>query len=243
MKTPSPEEGVLFLKHMAVKKVIQKILAVLLEIVFPITCLGCGKDGYWLCASCEQGLALKPRYFKTGPFSYLDGLFAATAYEENVVQEAIHLLKYNGVVTLAPILATCFLRSHTQWGQQSGTDLARASIVLPVPLHRKRERERGFNQSELIAKELTHSLDLALETKVLIRSKNTAPQVSLGSEERLTNIRNAFKIVRYKQPPKHVILFDDVATTCATLEECASVLKKAGTETVIAWVIAKASNV
>jgi competence protein ComFC len=105
--------------------------------------------------------------------------------------------------------------------------------IIPVPLHSSRERERGYNQSRILAEEISRLTFLPLLDKVLIRKKNTRDQTNLNAEERERNVRGAFA-VRGQIVPKgeRVILVDDVMTTGATLKECSRVLKEAGVKEV-----------
>ncbi len=119
--------------------------------------------------------------------------------------------------------------------------------IIPVPLHRRRLRFRGFNQSELLAQilsqTLTPGLDVPLYTEVLIRTRFTKPQMKTDSrEERLSNLKNAFAIQETSTPilkGKSLWLIDDVATTGTTLEECATVLKQHGATAVFGIVLAR----
>ena len=113
------------------------------------------------------------------------------------------------------------------------------SVFIPIPLHKTKKRKRGFNQSELIAKELSKSLNIPLKTDILVKTKKTQTQTNLTKEQRAENVKNAFII---KNPQsiegKTVFLVDDVFTTGSTMKECAKTLKKAGATYV--WGIAVA---
>jgi ComF family protein len=111
-------------------------------------------------------------------------------------------------------------------------------VVVPVPLHNKRMRERGFNQAELVGQQVGKLAGLKLE-KLLIKVKETEQQVGKNRKERLENLKNAFKISNYSNLPKNVLLVDDVWTTGTTLSECAKVLKQAGVKKVWGLVVAR----
>ncbi|HIC84755.1 MAG TPA: ComF family protein [Desulfobacterales bacterium] len=114
-------------------------------------------------------------------------------------------------------------------------------VLVPVPLHSKRLRKRGFNQSLILAKEVAKILEWELDFLSLRRTKFTMPQVDLQKKERIKNVKGAFEISNpEKFRGKGVILVDDVATTGSTLHECARVLKKAGAQEVVALVFARA---
>lgn len=120
-------------------------------------------------------------------------------------------------------------------------------MLIPVPLHQKRLRFRGFNQSELLAKELseilTPGLELPLSCNILLRIRYTKPQIKTDSrEERLANLKNAFAVAAGQEDEirdKYIWLIDDVATTGTTLEECAGLLKQHGAKTVFGIVLAR----
>ena len=119
-------------------------------------------------------------------------------------------------------------------------ELAEAEVVMPVPLFPKRNRTRGYNQSELLAENFAPLVGLPLDSKSLVRIKNTISQTTLGRVGRLANMKGVFA---YKnQEPikgKTVLLIDDVATTGATLEGCAEALKAAGAKKVMAYTFAR----
>lgn len=116
-----------------------------------------------------------------------------------------------------------------------------AEVIVPVPLHIKRERQRGFNQAQIIAKELARLKGIELVERSLIREKNVLPQTSLEAKDRQKNVRGAFGIRKSdKIKGKVVILVDDVFTTGATIRECSAVLIKAGSREVRAVTVAQA---
>lgn len=110
--------------------------------------------------------------------------------------------------------------------------------LIPVPLHKRRMRERGYNQAMLVAKVYSQQLQLPINVNCAIRNKRTLAQSGLSLKERQHNIKQAFSLKT--EPPKQVILVDDVVTTGSTINELAKTLKAAGTEYVEAWVIAHA---
>jgi ComF family protein len=102
-------------------------------------------------------------------------------------------------------------------------------VIVPVPLSRKREFERGYNQSQLLAEHIGSSLGKRVVIKNLLRVKDTKPQFKLSKEERLENLKGAFSVAApaaFKN--KNIILVDDITTTCVTFEECSAVLRRAG---------------
>ena len=118
-----------------------------------------------------------------------------------------------------------------------------APLVVPVPLHKSRRRSRGFNQSELIARAAVRQLPRKLETltDALVRQRDTISQVGLSREERIENVRDAFRVAQPSRVNgRDILLVDDVMTTGTTLSECARVLKQAGAERVWAATVARA---
>ncbi len=238
-------------------KLVSKGGSKLLDLVFPITCLGCGQEGELTCAKC---LALVPEPDSQVcplckvPFSQngatcqkcrnqvaLDGLFVARLYRFRLVETLIYTLKYRFLERAALPLVTLL---ETSLAHHS---LPLPDILIPVPLHSRRLRFRGFNQAELLAEELSKrlmpGLGIPLDTKSLIRTRFTKPQMKADSrEERLHNLSNAFTTEKITAGPlvgKYVWLIDDVATTGTTLDECARALKIAGVKKVWGVVIAR----
>jgi ComF family protein len=113
--------------------------------------------------------------------------------------------------------------------------------IVPVPLHPVREKKRGFNQSRVLAKRLSHLKNIDLMDKRLVKVKNIPPQTSLEANERARNVRGAFKVKRPETiKGKVILLVDDVYTTGSTLRECSLALRKAGAKEVRAVTIAQA---
>jgi len=152
----------------------------------------------------------------------------------------IHLLKYERVTSAHAPLGDMLAQAISELLPSSGGN---SSLLVPVPLHRNRRSSRGFNQAELIARTATKRLPWKLEfaTGVLIRHRETISQVGLSREERIENMRGAFRVAdAARVRGRNIILVDDVMTTGTTLSECARVLKKAGAEKVWAATVARA---
>ncbi|MGE5297792.1 MAG: ComF family protein [Acidobacteriaceae bacterium] len=207
-----------------------------LDLVFPVFCLGCGKEGVFLCDSCYRRLprleALtcvvceKPSPFgKTHPDcvsrNRIDGLVSASPYAHPVVKKMVEVLKYKYVADLSQPMANLILEQVQNF---SLSDHFKEFILVPVPLNKWRMRERGFNQSELIAKVLSERLEIPLNNELVIRKRSTKPQADLNKEKRKTNIHGAFEVIG--SVPEKILLLDDVATTGSTLNEIARVLKQ-----------------
>ena len=153
---------------------------------------------------------------------------------EGELRGLIHLLKYGAVLPVAQVLGRMAAHTIEELLPMCG---GAAPLIVPVPLHHDKRRERGFNQSERIARAAVKRLPQRLELAAgaLVRQRATVSQVGLTREERVLNMRDAFRVSdRKRVRGRIVIVVDDVMTTGATLSECARVLKKAGTEKVLA---------
>ena len=138
-----------------------------------------------------------------------------------MVRDALHAFKFEGRRALARPLAALVLE---QWAPVIGADVA---ALVPVPLGRARERERGFNQAALLAERVAAGLGVPLRSRWLVRARATRPQSDLGAAERRANVRGAFAAAT-AAAGHHVVVVDDVLTTGATVEECARALRVAG---------------
>jgi ComF family protein len=151
---------------------------------------------------------------------------------------AIHEFKYGAKSSFAKPLGL-LLSSFARTWLETDKNL----LLMPVPLHPRRLRERGFNQSLLLAREVAKDLKVDLDFLSLQRIKYTKPQTELGSEERARNVRRAFQVSRRETVKKRsIVLVDDVATTGSTLNECARALKKAGCREVFCLTLARTST-
>lgn len=227
------------------------------DLLFPIECLHCGREEAWLCAECFQKIKSREKQNCPGCGGgrsgriceqcrgryNLDGLLIAGDYDDVILQKLIKALKYKYVKPLASILAEFLLLF---WRAEAMEELGAVQgsfgkvIFLPVPLHRRRLRFRGFNQAEMILNHFAEKSGLTVCLDILRRKFYTKPQAQLGEEQRLENIKNAFQCARPEAVRgKMVIVFDDVATTGATLDACAKALKEAGAKEVWGLALAK----
>jgi ComF family protein len=186
----------------------------LLDLIFPPRCGGCGRYGAAWCAICAAGL-------RPPPASTLAGIpLVAAGRLEGPLQHAIHTYKYRPRPQLAPVLA-----------QPLGRAILAAGVSVPalifVPLHPRRRRERGFNQAERLAAELSGSLGIPMLSG-LTRVRATPAQVGLSQAERRANLAGAFQWTAAEPPGHHLGLVDDVCTTGATLEAAAQAVAGAG---------------
>lgn len=215
-----------------------KLVQFALDILFPSFCVGCATEGSVLCAACKNTIVIQRVPTRPPGRSALSMIYAATEYREQKIAAClIGALKYHGVKRAADhcadILAT-HLR-HAQFAPQKDW------LVTAVPLHKKRLRERGFNQAELIAKNIAARYTLPYAPRILARTLSTTPQTEVRERaKRLENVKGAFVCYNAKTVRgKYIMLIDDVTTTGATFEACAQTLKSAGAKKVIACAIAK----
>ncbi len=227
----------------------------ILDLIFPIRCLGCGNEGDFCCFSCRSKLySIPPTCFACKKMvpggvrippgrtckachkkSCIYAFLSPFPYDDKIIRELVHSLKYHRVRALGPILGDLL----SGYVHKFNIAPPKRVLLMPVPLHSGRQRTRGFNQAELIARRLGDNLGMAVETGALRKVKKTTPQVELSAEERRKNMINTFAV---SNPSlvlgKTIFLLDDVKTTGATLEEAAKVLKAAGAKRVWAVTVA-----
>ena len=161
----------------------------------------------------------------------------AAYFYEGSVREAVHQLKFAGKRHLAGPLGGLLAAATEEYLPDSDDDL-----VMPVPLHPRRLRERGFNQSLLLARQVASRLGAELDYLSLRRMRYTKPQTGLKGEERRRNVRKAFGCTDHSLlKGRNVILIDDVTTTGNTLNDCARALKRAGAARVYGMALARTS--
>jgi len=267
------DEGKIKLKFKEIKNFI-------LDIIFPIECLGCGREGSWLCPACFRKIKLNKEFIcpiceRESPWgriclscqgdSFLDGVLVSASYHQELLQELIHTYKYKFVSDLSLPLSQLlinFLKSIIDFKNKKISELMidgldhcrleqifnlppvlgdpKGNILVPIPLHKKRLGERGFNQAELLALELKNYFGFNLDKNLLERYRYTTSQVELGEQERKINVAGAFICHKPKEVKDQcILLIDDVFTTGATMQECARVLKEAGAKAVWGLVLAK----
>lgn len=175
-----------------------------------------------LCGLCRRGLQDFDRLRSFGGF-------------DGALRDLLHLFKYNRVAPLArPLARLLGVVVHQE------PALRQVDAVVPVPLHPRRERTRGYNQAELLARELARELHLELETSALARIRDTASQTGLTPRQRRENVRGAFAVrAASRVAGRRILLIDDVATTGATLNACARTLKRAKAAAVEAVTVAR----
>ena len=199
----------------------------LLDLLFPKNCLECKKEGKYICSNClKKVLPAKCDNYNYSVFKY-----------EGVIRKAIISLKYKFTFDLSDELTSCVLRVVKTNPKFNDPKL----VLVPIPLYKTRENWRGFNQSELIGEKLAKVMNWKFIPDLLIRNKNTAPQVGLKGSIRRSNLSGVFSVRSpYIQYTKYnILVFDDVYTTGSTINEVGKVLKEAGFKKVYSLTIAR----
>ena len=210
----------------------KRIWTDLLRLFFPKSCCVCGRR----LASEEKEICLEclSYFIRTDDDRHpneTETLFIGKAYIENAyamyhydkgehIQRALHALKYHGCprtgYELAHIAASELAQAHSP--------LCDVDVLVPVPLHPAKKRQRGYNQAEWIARGLAAVWGTPIDTRSLVRTRNNSTQTRLAPNERWENTRGIFRLARPDLAGKHVLLIDDVITTGATLSHCAEIL-------------------
>lgn len=236
---------------------------ILLDIIFPWTCIICHQETdnpYPLCNSCFKQINInyeficpychriitKPHqhYYKNKKL-FINALGAASTYHNVILKRTIHAFKYKNLLTLSSPLSQLmidFLQQSTFFSlllKDNRVDM----IVIPIPLNYRKKLKRGFNQAELIAKNISTYFCLSYNDQILVRVRNNIPQVNYNAiEKRFLNVRNIFAVTKNAKSlinKKIILLIDDVYTTGATLNEAARILKENGAKNIIGIVLAK----
>ncbi len=219
------------------------IIKKVLELLYPSTCIFCGeicKSG--ICESCRMKVTeiQEPRCKKCGkPIDSMEVEFCFDCqktefcYEQGrslwlhkePVQSAIYAFKYKNRRVYGEVFAREMARKFEQLVREWEIEL-----IVPVPIHKKRRRIRGFNQAEILAEELGKSWKIPVEHSLVVRNKDTKPQKELGQWSRKKNLKKAFSIVKRMEKNKNILIIDDIYTTGSTIHSMAEILKKAGNE-------------
>ena len=210
----------------------------MLDLLFPPRCVTCGRGGHWFCPECVAKIEPAPPW--DARLEPLAGLWVAGLYDDPL-RLAIQALKYQQQRQVAGPLGHLLAATYRQ--QMRGIEGLCFDAVLPVPLHPRRQAERGYNQSALLARRLGQAVALPVREDVLRRARHTPPQVGLDRARRQANVAGAFAC-----PPDHpalvgktLLLIDDVCTTGITLIACAEALRDAGASEVWALTVARPS--
>ncbi len=230
---------------------LKRLIAEIKDCIFPVYCLGCSEEGKLVCTKCFKkidpvGVFCCPRCRRRvvggvccdscSRFSPLSAQISLLPYSENLLAgKIITDFKYNYLEELKLVfedLIKIFVGKNSEL-------LKNMDLIVPVPLHARRYAERGFNQAEIIARQLGHELKLPVAL-VLKRIVYTHQQAKLSREARIKNVAGAFELLENKLlAGKKIILVDDVFTTGSTMNECAKVLRLAGVREVVGFTLAR----
>lgn len=227
---------------------VSRLKRIALDLFFPPWCVGCGREGDFICPVCQKSLvpiipptcprcgcpqpegALCPTC--KGWSAEIDGIRSPFAFQ-GVMRQAIHELKYRNLRALAATMAGWL-------AEYLAVNCVPGDVLVPVPLHPKRLRERGYNQSDLLARAVGKLTGLPVVSDCLARTKHTPPQArSANVSERQSHVAGAFACRDRRLRGRKILLIDDVATSGATLNAGAAALKAAGAASVWGLAVAK----
>jgi ComF family protein len=237
-------------------QLIKSVGDLIMDMLFPVCCADCGMEGEYLCGPCAQKLQLaswaKPICPGCGHHSLfgqthmacrtttaLDGFIYSFSYNQHSVKKLIGWIKYQNIADAAHpcakalnnILASALPHIRHLHATKSTT-------LLPIPLHPKRAKWRGYNQAELIARHIALTLKMPIDNSLLVKTKHTKPQAKLNKTNRVANAADSFQISKPVDADCLYVLIDDVATTRATLNQAAQQLKAAQAKAVWAATVA-----
>ncbi len=246
-----PNANLTFMPH--------RFLKLFLDTFFPWQCVSCKKEvhlPYPLCKKCQRNIPINYSFIcpvckkriinfskrscfcKTNIFA----LGVVSFYENSIIRKTIHLFKYQPIISLQKPLANLiikFLKETSFFSEINKKNI----LLIPIPLHKRKRRQRGFNQSELLTKAIASHFSLNFHSKILLRIKNNPPQAKINNFiKRKENIKDVFQISSSHLTlikNKWIILIDDVYTSGATMQEAAEVLKKNDAKKVIGLVLAR----
>ena len=232
-----------------IKKAMKEITKQIIELLFPRRCALCddvlpvvGADwkGSYICQKCKKNLQVvkEPVCKKCGKpleneraeycmdcgrkkHAYTQG--KAVFVYQGAIQSSLYRFKYLNRREYADFYADWAVMRYEKWIRQKNVQL-----IVPVPLHKNRQKKRGYNQAELFARALGTRLNIPVCTNLLVRERNTVPQKELNDTERKHNLKNAFKITQNIVQLSCILLVDDIYTTGSTMDAIATVLKRAG---------------
>lgn len=222
------------------------------SIFYPKSCVGCRKPGsyicpdcfakisfleYQYCAVCQKGTInglTHPRCLT--PYS-IDGIIASISYK-GIVKKLLYQFKYRPYLydlksPLGRLMYEGLIQNETFMNFARKKDV----FITPIPLHARREKKRGYNQSKLLAQELSKRTGILHIDEILSRKIYTKPQFQLTKEERKNNLKNAFKVNKDVKG-KNILLVDDITTSGATMRECGKILKRSGAKKVLGIALA-----
>jgi len=220
-----------------------RIFNFFLNLIFPQECLFCHKEidrPYPLCKDCEKQISISSIGNVSPSIKYLSALGSASSYQNNILRETIHCFKYRKITSLQYPLANLLIRFIEN--NNKLLSFKRENVcIIPIPLSKKKQRQRGFNQADLIAQIIVEHFHWNYLPNVIQRIKDNPPQAQIEDhQKRKKNVKGIFQIIPSKQnlKGKTVVIVDDVYTSGATMEEAARILKKTGAKEIIGLVLA-----
>ena len=223
----------------------------IIDLVYPPFCCYCGKIGYEICPECYSEIEIISnnkiclvcgRTIETGT-NCSNCIKSHPSFEQarswgvyiGVLRQVVQKIKYKRGFGIIEYITKPLVHFIKNWGIS-------VDMIVPIPLGKNREIERGYNQSSLIAKPISEYFNIPMYEHALIRSRDTKSQVGLNYEERKINMKNAFRADKSTFNKKSILLIDDIATTCSTLNESAKALKLAGAQKVFCFTVARTKN-
>ena len=210
----------------------------ILNLIYPPVCGICGKlNGNFLCKKCQKELEAEAVFG-------IDNIENNTKYFD----EHLYIFKYEGIIRRAIIKykfkeETYLYKTFVNFllkNKKFFEKIKKYDTIIPVPISKKRYKIRGYNQSELIGKELSKKLNINIGTEYLFKTKNIMEQSKLSKEERAKNIQGVYKLInKEKLENKKILLIDDVYTTGSTVNECSRILRKANPKKIGVLTLAK----
>lgn len=217
----------------------ENLLERILQFFYPNVCGICGKiEKETICKQCQRQLETqiiaKRKSYIIREGRYFDEQIYLFQYKD-MIRMKILSYKFNNQAYLYQTFAKLILNQ-----EKICKFISKYEMLYPVPLHKIRRRQRGYNQSELIGKEISRKLGIPFSSKNLVKIKNSKKQSSLNKENRKKNVENAYVIKDGSQVKnKKILLFDDIYTTGNTVNECSRILREAGAEQIGILTIAK----
>ena len=212
-----------------------------LGVLYPQTCCFCGKVcKTTICTECEEHIQYiqEPICKKCGkPIRYEEKEYCGDCkdakfyYEQGrsiwihtgKVRWSIYQFKYHNRRIYGKFYAQELFRLYDEWIRRN-----EINVIIPIPLHRRRHRKRGYNQAEILARELGKLTHIPVNAKAVVRVRNTKPQKQLSDRERRKNLKDAFRITKHWNREKNVLLIDDIYTTGNTIDSVAKLLREKG---------------
>jgi ComF family protein len=224
------------------QKILTSVKKFLLDIFFPPFCLGCQKEGTYLCEDCFSLIEVLERQFCPGcgkisisgrtcrncqKHTKLNGLFSAVSYQNFLVKKIIRSFKYAPYIKELAGNLSFLIITHFKILDK----IPEIDFIIPVPLSKKKLKKRGFNQAEEISKGVANYLGKPVINNILLKIKETPSQTDLNQLERKENVKGVFSLKLNSLNEirgKKILLIDDIFTTGSTMEECARILKEIG---------------